>query len=102
MLRFQHISHLFALGILPLLLVLFIWMIYWRKARLSKLGSGHLLQEQVRGYIPGRNTLRFILATVALAAVIIGWANLQMGAGMEKVQRKGVDVVVALDVSKSM
>lgn len=102
MLRFQHISHLFALGLIPVLLVLFIWMVYWRRSRLLKLGESRLIHEQVRGYIPGRNTLKFILAAIALAAVVIGWANLQMGAGMEKVQRKGVDVVIALDVSKSM
>ncbi|MCD6063421.1 MAG: von Willebrand factor type [Flavipsychrobacter sp.] len=102
MLRFQHISHLFALGILPVLLLLFIWMIYWRKKRLKALGDDRLVNDQIRGYIPGRNTTRFILASLGVAAIIIGWANLQMGSGMEKVQRKGVDVVIALDVSKSM
>lgn len=102
MLRFQHTAYLFALGLLPLLVVLFIWMIYWRKSKLKKLGEERLVNEQVRGFIPGRNTLRFILACLAFALLVIGWANLQMGAKMEKVQRKGVDVVIALDVSKSM
>lgn len=102
MLRFQHISHLFALGILPVLLLLFIWMIYWRKKRLQALGDERLVNDQIRGFIPGRNTTRFILAALGLSTIIVGWANLQMGSGMEKVQRKGVDVVIALDVSKSM
>ena len=34
--------------------------------------------------------------------IVIGWANLQKGSGTEEVQRKGVDVIIALDVSKSM
>ena len=102
MLRFQHISHLFALGIIPLLIVLFIAMVYWRRARLKKLGDERLVNEQIQGFIPGRNALRFILATLGLAFIIIGWANLQMGAKTEKVQRKGIDVIIALDVSKSM
>lgn len=102
MLRFQHTAYLFALGLLPVLVVLFAWMIWWRRTKLRKLGEERLINEQVRGFIPGRNMLRFILACLALALLVIGWANLQMGAKMEKVQRKGVDVVIALDVSKSM
>ncbi|HEY1030842.1 MAG TPA: VWA domain-containing protein [Flavipsychrobacter sp.] len=102
MLRFQHISHLLALGILPLLVVLFIAMLYWRRNKLKKLGDERLISTQLLGWIPGRTTLKFILAAIALAVIIIGWANLQMGAKTENVQRKGVDVIVALDVSKSM
>ena len=39
---------------------------------------------------------------MAFTATAIGWANLQKGDKIEKVQRKGVDVVVAMDLSKSM
>lgn len=102
MLRFQHISHLLALGLLPLLILLFIGVLYWRKNRLRKLGEERLINEQIQGFIPGRNALKFILAAIAFFLIVIGWANLQMGAKTDKVQRKGVDVVVALDVSKSM
>jgi Ca-activated chloride channel family protein len=102
MLRFQHISHLLALGIIPVLVLLFIWMLLWRRNRLKKLGETRLVRKQMRGVIPGRSTLKFILMGTALAAAIIGWANLQMGARTEKVERKGVDVIIALDVSRSM
>lgn len=102
MLRFQHIAHLLALGFLPLFIILFIWMIVWRRNKLKKLGDEQLVNEQVRGFIPGRNTFRFMLLTLGFTFIVIGWANLQMGDKMEKVERKGVDVVIALDVSKSM
>lgn len=102
MLRFQHIQYLFALGIIPVLLLVFIWMFYWRKRKITQLGSERIIGEQFIGNIAGRSVLKFILASLAFAALVIGWANLQMGAKTEKVQRKGVDVVVALDVSKSM
>lgn len=102
MMRFQHISHLFALGLIPLLIVLFVAMVYWRRKKLKSLGEERLINRQVLGFIPGRNTTRFVLLVVAFAIIVIGWANLQMGARTEKVQRKGVDVIIALDVSKSM
>lgn len=102
MFRFQHISYLFALGIVPVLIVLFVGMLYWRRNKLKKLGEEKLVNEQLRGYIPGRTTMRFVILAIAICAVIIGWANLQTGDKTEKVQRKGVDVIIALDVSKSM
>jgi Ca-activated chloride channel family protein len=81
---------------------LFIATLYWRKKRLKKLGDEQLIGQQIRGFIPGRNAFKFILLAVALSAIIIGWANLRMGDKTEKVERKGVDVIIALDVSKSM
>ncbi len=102
MMRFQHISHLFALGLIPLLIALFVAMVYWRRSKLKSLGNEVLISRQVLGFIPGRNTTRFTLLCIAFAVMVIGWANLQMGARTEKVQRKGVDVIIALDVSKSM
>lgn len=102
MMRFQHISHLFALGLVPLLVVLFVWMLYWRKEKIKKLGDERLVQSQLLGKIPGRATLKFVLYALALAAIIIGWANLQKAGKAENVQRRGIDVIVALDVSKSM
>ena len=84
MIRFEHIDYLYALCILPMLVVLYISVVYWRKKKLQKLGDERLVSEQIKGYIPGRNTLRFILTTLALTIIIIGWANLQSGDRSEK------------------
>lgn len=102
MMRFQHISHLIGLGLIPLLIVLFVLAIYWRRKKLQSLGNERLVNAQILGFIPARNTTRFVLVALAFTILVIGWANLQMGAKTEKVQRKGVDVIIALDVSKSM
>jgi len=102
MFQFQHIEYLYALAVVPLLVILFIATIYWRKKKLRKLGDARLVNDQIRGHIPGRNTFKFILLGVGLSAIIIGWANLRAGDKSEKTERKGVDVVIALDVSKSM
>jgi len=77
-------------------------MLYWRRSKLKKLGEARLVSEQMLGFIPGRSTMRFILLCIAFCCIAIGWANLQTGDKTEKVQRKGVDVVIALDISKSM
>ncbi|HXS36712.1 MAG TPA: VWA domain-containing protein [Flavipsychrobacter sp.] len=102
MLRFQHIAYLYVLALVPLFIILFVWMIYWRKARIKKMGDERLISTQIIGFIPGRSALKFILLAIGFAIIVIGWANLQMGNKIEKEQRKGVDVAIALDVSKSM
>ncbi len=102
MFRFQEIYYLYALALVPLLIVLFIATLYWRTRRLKKMGDERLVGAQLLGFIPGRSTFKFVLVTLALSAIIIGWANLQAGDKVEKLERKGVDVVIALDVSKSM
>lgn len=102
MFRFQHIDHLYFLAFLPVLIILFIGMLVWRKNKLKKIGEQRLVSAQLLGVVPGRPALKFILLAVAVTSAIVGWANLQKGSGTEQVQRKGVDVIVALDVSKSM
>lgn len=102
MFQFQHSDHLYALVVIPLLVSVYVAMIYWRRKRMQRIGNETLVGSQIIGYIPGRNTTRFLLTTVALASIVFGWANLRMGDKAERSERKGVDVVVALDVSKSM
>ena len=102
MFRFQHIEYLWALLLIPLVVVLYIVYLRWRRARLRKLGDPALTRNLLAGRINGRSTTKFVLITVALLCSILGLANLQQGAQTEKAQRKGVDVFFALDVSKSM
>lgn len=102
MIRFQEIQYLYVLALLPLLTGIFIAMVAWRRNKVKKLGDERLVRDQILGFIPGRATLKFILAATGLALLIIGWANLQTGDKLQKIEGKGVNVVIALDVSKSM
>lgn len=102
MLRFQYAEYLGALIVLPILVALFVAMLYWRRNKLKQIGTQQNVQQQILGFIPARATLKFVLAALSLSLLTIGTANLQKGGSTETVQRKGVDVMVALDVSKSM
>jgi Ca-activated chloride channel family protein len=102
MFRFQHIEYLWALLLIPLVVVLYLVYLRWRRAKLRKLGDPALTRHLLAGKINGRSTTKFVLIAAALLCAILGLANLQQGAQTEKAQRKGVDVFFALDVSKSM
>lgn len=88
--------------ILPLLGLLFTAVLRWKKKTTKKIGDEKLVAELISGYSPLRFLLKFLIIIFAIAGVILGAANLQKPGAMDPVQRKGVDVVIALDVSKSM
>ena len=100
--RFQHIEYLIALAAIPLVILLYLQLIYWKKTTIKKIGDQKLVQALISNYSPVNFLLKFLFFAAALAAVIIAAANLQKPGVMENVQRKGVDVVIAMDVSKSM
>jgi Ca-activated chloride channel family protein len=100
--RFQHIEYLIGLAALPLVVLLYLWALRWKKKTIRKIGDEKLVKHLISNYSPNSFLFKFLLAAVSLAAIIVGVANLQQPGEMDKVQRKGVDVVVALDVSKSM
>jgi Ca-activated chloride channel family protein len=49
-----------------------------------------------------KRAVKFFLVISALAFVILGAANPQIGTKFEEVKREGVDIMIALDVSNSM
>ena len=102
MFHFQHNEYLLFLLIVPVLILLFTMVLRWKKAAADKIGDHRLVQALMRGYSPVRFLVKFVLALVAVIAVVFGAANLQKPGAMDPVARKGVDVVIALDVSKSM
>jgi Ca-activated chloride channel homolog len=102
MLRFQHSEYLWALVLLLVLQLAFLSISWWKRRSVRKLGDPVLVEKLFTGYSRRRFTFRFLLVFLAFLFAVIGLANIQKGSRMEKITRKGVDVVIALDVSKSM
>ena len=100
--RFQHIEYLIALIVVPLLVMLYWQSLRWKKKTAAKIGNPKLVQELIGNYAPFHFLLKFIAIAAAVVLVILGAANLQQQGVMDQVQRKGLDVVIAIDVSKSM
>jgi Ca-activated chloride channel homolog len=100
--RFEHISFLFGLALLPFLVVVFMMLLQWKKKTSKKIGDPKLVKELVKNYSPVKFTLKFVLGLLALSFIITGAANLQKPGKSDNLNRKGVDVMIALDVSNSM
>ncbi len=102
MLRFQHTEYLLALAAIPVLVLLYFIALRWKKKTIKKIGDERLVKEMIKNYSPQRFAVKFLLIVTAFASTVFALANLRSPKGSEKVSRNGIDVMIALDVSKSM
>ena len=102
MFRFANISFLYLLALIPVFTVLLVLFLVWRKKALNRFGEFHLIHRLIPEFSTGRLIFKFVLLMIALAFLVLALADPQTGSKMEKYQRKGIDVMIALDVSNSM
>ena len=102
MFRFEHPDILYILIAVPLVALLFIWMLFWQKKALQRFGEWNVISRLIPGMSKPRLIFRFIIFMFALAFLIIGLANPQIGSKLVEGERKGIDLMVCLDVSNSM
>lgn len=101
-LSFQHIEYFIVLAAIPLLLVLYMVVLNWKKRTIKKIGDENLVKELIKNYSPRRFALKFVLILIAFSVGVFALVNPRSPKGVEKVNRNGIDVMIAIDVSKSM
>lgn len=102
MYRFEHTQFLWFLVIIPLTILVAIIHRSWRKKALRNLGDQRLVELLLPNYAPKMKTVKVVLLCFALLFLVVGLANLQFGSKLEEVKSKGVDIMIALDISNSM
>jgi Ca-activated chloride channel family protein len=96
-----HLLWLLLVG-LPGLLAFLGWAARRRQRLLGAFIQARLLPELTTGISPARELLRSWLLVGALAGLIVALARPQWGYTWEEARQKGLDIVVAIDTSKSM
>lgn len=102
MIRFEHPAMLWALALLPVLLGVFLLYRRWRRKALKDFGDDPLVKRIMPDVAFSRPGWKFSLYLLAVAALIMGLANPQIGTVTEEGERKGADLMILLDVSNSM
>jgi Ca-activated chloride channel homolog len=102
MFSFAHIEYLFLLALLIPAFLLFFFNKRWKKKTVTKIGDAQLVQQLTSNHSPKKFNTKFWLLFFALAFTALGAANLRLPGESENVTRKGRDIVIAMDVSKSM
>lgn len=102
MLIFEEQIYFWLLLALPAILLLFLGAMFWKKRAQKKFADTDLFKK----LSPDKSTFKPILKiTVFLLAIlcfIIALANPKIGTELETIKREGVDIVFAIDVSRSM
>ncbi len=102
MFRFANESFFFAFILLGLLALYFVINNKRIESRLKKAFGPKVFGFFTDQFSHVRRNLKFILVSLALAFMIIALARPQMGKGKRQITSRGVELMVAIDVSKSM
>ncbi|MEG1718165.1 MAG: VWA domain-containing protein [Bacteroidales bacterium] len=90
-----------------LLLLIPLWFVFYlslknKLSAFSKMGNRSLILAQIPNYSTGKQYVKFYLLWFTFALLIICIANPQLGTTVKKAERKGIDIMIALDISNSM
>lgn len=102
MIRFEHIIYLWFLLAIPLMWLVQILYAYWQRKKLKAAFDETMLKAMVPMKTRAKAWLKLSIYSIGFATLIIAIANPQSGSKLQEVKRKGVDVMIALDISNSM
>jgi len=95
----------YMLNLLWALIIVFAIMVYGilrRKKIVASFAKSDILHVIAPKFDPKRSWFKACLIIIASALAIIALAGPQMGFKWQKINQKGVDIMIALDCSKSM
>lgn len=102
MVRFANPEFFYLYWLLPLIVLFFVAVFKHKKRLLRRLGDEELVQGLMANVSKGKQRWKVMLILLVLSLLIFSLANPQIGTRLEEVKRTGVDIFIALDVSKSM
>ena len=102
MIRLDEKTYLYLLSIIPVMIVLFVLLQIWKKRAQRKFADALLLKKLSPDRSQFKSILKLVLLLTGIAFLTLALANPKIGSKLETVKREGVDIVFAVDVSKSM
>ncbi len=84
------------------MVVVFLLVLWWKKRTQKKFSDLNLLKKLAPNTSIFKAVLKLITLLLGITFIIIALVNPKMGTKLQTVKREGVDIVFALDVSKSM
>ncbi|HEY6162809.1 MAG TPA: VWA domain-containing protein, partial [Bacteroidia bacterium] len=102
MIRFANIQFIYALGILPLMVLVFFLVMRWKKRALQRLGDSDIISRLVPDVSLSKQSWKFILFLAAFFFLLVAMIDPQVGSREEEAKQEGIDIMICLDVSNSM
>lgn len=102
MYELEEKGYLYLLFVIPVLVVLFLYLQYWKRKKQAEFGDLNLIKKLSPEKSIFKPILKISVFILALFCLVIALVNPKMGTKIETVKREGIDIVFAIDVSKSM
>ncbi|MFS4415581.1 VWA domain-containing protein [Maribacter sp. 2307ULW6-5] len=102
MVQLDEKIYFYLLLVIPAILLLFVWNLFWKNRTRKKFADAELLKRLAPNRSRYKAGLKMLVFLLALALLVVGLVNPKIGTKLETVTREGVDIVFAVDVSKSM
>jgi Ca-activated chloride channel family protein len=94
--------YFWLLCLIPVLIVLFLGLSYWRYRAQKKYAAKQMLGLLIPDRSWFKPILKLVTVCLGIVFLVLALVNLKAGEKIETVNREGVDIVFAVDVSKSM
>lgn len=95
-------QYFYLLAILPLLWLVSLLVFRWKKQKQAAFGGDLVLDRLSPQRSKFKPVLKIILQSLGISFLVLALVNPKIGTELETVKREGVDLVFAVDVSKSM
>jgi len=102
MYKIEEPIYFYLLAIIPAMIVIFLLVLWWKKRTQRNFSNPDLLERLAPNSSTFKSILKLIMLSLGIAFLVVSLVNPKMGSKLKTVKREGVDVVFALDVSKSM
>lgn len=102
MFRFEEPSYLYLLLLIPLLAVGYFYAIFLKKKAIRRFGDPELMATLMPDVSSFRPHVKMVILLFVAGLMVLLLARPQFGSKLETVKRKGVEVIIALDISNSM
>lgn len=91
-----------VLAVIPVIILFFLVLQIWKRHAQKKFANKKLLKRLSPNQSLFKSILKLTVICLAIASLSIALVNPKIGTKLETVKREGVDIVFAVDVSKSM
>jgi Ca-activated chloride channel homolog len=100
--QFQYKEFVWLFLAIAIITILFVALLRWKKKVSKRIGDVKLVKALISNYSSKLFTTKFIVLSGAMAIGILAAMNPRQPGETDNTNRKGIDVAIALDVSKSM
>lgn len=91
-----------VLAVIPVIMLFYVLLQFWKIQTQKRFSDKTLLKRLSPNQSTFKTVLKVIVLSLAVACIAFALVNPKIGTKLETVKREGVDIVFAVDVSKSM